>query len=110
MIMRRPRRCNLETVLTIRKIAKDNPGLGLRQIGFHFSPPISHDTVGKVLRGERSITIDRRGKLINYRGRPRRNISFHNRFRRFLDFFSALNVIEQSKILEILKKWQGVSL
>jgi hypothetical protein len=68
----RPRRLTQRVVERIREIAANNPGLGLRQIGYHFSPPLSHDTVGKVLRGERGATIDLNGRKLNPGGNGRK--------------------------------------
>jgi hypothetical protein len=69
---RRPKRLTAEVVARIQYIATLNPDLGLRQIGYHFTPPISHDTVGKVLRGERGVTIGPDGRMLKHGGgKPR---------------------------------------
>ena len=72
MSKQRPKRCTAEVVARIREIARANPDLGLRQIGYHFDPPISHSTIGKVLRGERGVTVRADGTMVNHAGgRPR---------------------------------------
>ena len=71
--MNRSNRCTAEVVARILKIARDNPEFSHRLIGSRFSPPISKDTVGKVLRGERGVTVGPDGRMLNHRGgRPKK--------------------------------------
>jgi hypothetical protein len=64
---RRPKRLTTEVVARIKHIRSVDPDLSFSQIGARFSPPISSDAVGKVIRGQVGPSVGPDGKLLNHK-------------------------------------------